>query len=362
MVTGIYLFLLFALPFVVIPLGISPYETYKVIIAEILIEVLLLLKLAHPQSFQFHHFNKRQVILVSLFFALIIVDLLLFPGQNNFFGNPFRLQGILLLIHLLLFSLLASLAKINIPKFIPIISLSLLLITALFLGQNNNGRFYGVLGEPNALAATAIFLFPFIYFKQKLTFKIIGLILSAVIIFLSGSRSGLIALLLQLLFIFLSQKNKISLGKSFLVCLIFLGISLFLPFFDKHSGLYQDRTLVWQTALITGAKSPFVGWGFGNIETAIHTTALALNNANRVEVIDSSHNFVLDYFVQGGIIGLLILVSMLFLSVKNLILNSKRMELAVLLGLITAMSFNPVSVVILVGFWWITGQGFSHSK
>lgn len=362
MITGIFAFLLFALPFVVIPFGISPFETYKVIIAEILIEILLFVKLVHPKSFTPNNFNKQQLFLIVSLIILSIIDFIFFQKSNNFFGNPFRLQGILLFFHLLIFSLLSSQIHLKIPNFVYLSSLLLLFITTIFLGQNSNARFFGVLGEPNALAATAIFIFPFIYFYQKLPFKIMGFLLTIFIIFLAGSRSGTIALFIQISFLFLSQKLKISLGKTFIICLALLGLSLMLPFFEYHTGIYEDRSMVWQTAFLSGLSSPIIGWGFGNIESAIHATAVELHNAIRVQVVDSSHNFILDFFVQGGIVGLLILGRMLFVSTKNLISRSKQMELTILLGLITAMSFNPASVVTLIGFWWLVGQGFSQNK
>jgi hypothetical protein len=362
MIPGIFMFLLFILPFVVIPVGISPYETYKVIIAEILIETLLFIRLIHPKSFGFRKFHKQQIILVGLFSVLIIIDSIIFKSSTNIFGNPFRLQGVLLLCHLLVFSLLSSIIKLKIPGFVPITSLFLLVITTLFIGTNINSRFFGPLGEPNALAATAILIFPFIFFYQKLPYKIIGLLLTISVIVLSGSRSGMIAISIQILFLVLSCKTKISLSKIFLICLSFVVLSLSLPFFENHSGIYENRLTVWQTALSAGLKSSIIGSGFGAVESTIHSAALNLNNAVRVQVVDSSHNFILDFFIQGGIIGLLILGSLLFLSTKNLILSSKKMELAVLLGLMTAMSFNPASIVTLIGFWWTVGQGFSGNK
>ncbi|MEK7517003.1 MAG: O-antigen ligase family protein [Patescibacteria group bacterium] len=356
MITGIFIFLLFILPFVVIPSGISPFETYKVIVAEILIEILLFIKFVHPKSFRFSRFNRAQVVLVFLLFSLIIIDLMIFQSSANLFGNPFRLQGILLLFHLLAFSLLSSLLELKIPKFVYITSLLLLFVTTIFFGINNSSRFFGSLGEPNALAATAVFIFPFIYFYEKLPFKITGLLLTLIIVFLSGSRSGLVALLIQISFILLSQKVN-SLSKTFLICLSLLGLSLLLPLFENNQ-LYENRFMVWQTALSAGLESPFVGSGFGNIESAIHSASLSLDNTIRFQFVDSSHNFILDFFIQGGILGLLIIGTMLFLSVRNLILHSKKMEIAILLGLLTAMSFNPASVVTLIGFWFVIGQGF----
>lgn len=142
MVTGIFIFLLFILPFVVIPIGISPFETYKVIAAEIFIEILLILKLLYPRYFK-KEFNKRQLILTSLLVVLAIFDFIISQNSDSFFGNPFRLQGLLLLLHLLLFFLIAPLIDFKAPRFLYITSLFLLFISTILFGTNSNSRFFG---------------------------------------------------------------------------------------------------------------------------------------------------------------------------------------------------------------------------
>lgn len=364
MTTFLLVFLLFFLPFVFWPFGISPFEAPKVIAAQIAIEILLVVSfLSTPIGLErFKRWIKSRMISFSLIAGLIILSLLglvIFPSATNFFGNQFRLQGIFLLWHLLVFSLLSSRFNLDkVPKFIYLLSLILILATIPFLGGNENGRAVGLMGEPNALAASAIFILPFVFFKQKNFIKIIGVISALIIIFLSGSRSGLIAILIQFIFLFLT--SKYSLKKGFIVSFVLLTLSLSLPIIEG-GGWFENRAVIWQTALLTGLESPILGHGFGNIEHALHQTSITLNNMIQYQLVDSSHNIFLDFWVQGGFVGLFLFIVILIQAFKKLISQSKTLELTALIGLLTVMSFNPVSVVTLVGFWWIIGQGFLPS-
>lgn len=362
MATIILAFLLFFLPFVVIPFGISPFEFPKVIAAEIGIEILLVIKL-FQKNIHINQFNKRQMLLILPLIILTLIDLVFFPSPTAFFGNPFRLQGIFLLWHLLAFSILSNVIPdligdldSRLPITIYILSLVLLLITAISFGGNENGRAIGTLGEPNALAATAAFFLPFL-FGQKNLIKILGFIFALIIIFLSGSRSGLIAIGVESVFLLLKEIVKLSVAKSFILAFILFILSLSLPLIE-NGGWFENRSVIWQTAFVAGLKSPVLGWGFGNIETALHQTSVEMKNLVQHQFIDSAHNIFLDFWVQGGVVGLISLLLIIFFSIKNLIAKSKLLELTIFLGLITVMSFNPVSVVTLVAFWWVVGQGF----
>ena len=107
-------FLLFILPLIFFPFGTSPFETLKVILAEIGIEILLCLQIFKRNSF---YLNKKLLISIVLIILLSTSHLVFLRIQTAFFGNVFRLQGIFLLWHLLLFSILSTKIKItNIPK------------------------------------------------------------------------------------------------------------------------------------------------------------------------------------------------------------------------------------------------------
>jgi len=358
----ILVFLLFFLPFVALPFGISPFESPKVILAEILIEILLLLHFFKKNFLSRIKLQKYQLILSGIIIVLTLLHLILFPSPTSFFGNPFRLQGIFILWYLLAFSVVAANIKTDkIPNYIYLFSIVLIFITIIAFGGNENGRAVGTLGEPNALAATAIFIFPFLVFRQKNFIKVLGFIFALIIIFLSGSRSGLVAFLIESVFILLSQFMKLSIAKSFSLSLILLILSLLLPVIEG-GGWFENRSVIWQTALIAGFNSLLIGSGFGNIDKALHQASVTMNNLLQHQFIDSSHNFILDFWIQGGIVGLTALTAIIFFSIKNLINQSKTLELTALLGLLTVMSFNPVSVTTLVAFWWALGQGFDTNK
>ena len=151
-------------------------------------------------------------------------------------------------------------------------------------------------------------------------------------------------------------------GKALTIALILMLSSLILPFFDK-SKIFENRLEVWQVSLKTAWQKPILGWGFGNVEYALEKTAKSFNyNFVRYQYVDSAHNLWLDWFIQGGAIGLLIIIFLTFKAFINLsVLNHKR-ELVALLGIITAMSFNPASIVTLAAFWWLIGLGFSNKS
>ena len=76
--------------------------------------------------------------------------------------------------------------------------------TSLFLPFMLNGRIVGTLGEPNALAATMIFLCPIAFYNIPHRFKHYGgitqitmILMTGAILFLSGSRSAVIAISLN---------------------------------------------------------------------------------------------------------------------------------------------------------------------
>lgn len=360
---AIVFILLFFLPLLVVPFS-SPFEAPKVILAEILIEVL---------TFSFFIRTSREVIIkiakspkVRLIFGLVIlslIHLIFFRSPITFFGNPFRLQGVFLLWHLLIFSVISSSIKLDqIPKFVYLISLLGLFLGTLIMGGNEAGRAVGTLGEPNALAGAAIFIWPFAWFYRipsKFPIKWIYLLIVLVVIFLSGSRSGLLALAIQVIFLTLTSLRSTT--KSTILCLILIALGFILPLVEG-GGWFENRSQVWSTALISGLQNPIFGSGFGNMEYTLKQTSRLINNNIQYQYVDSSHNFLLDFWVGGGILGLILIISILYISLLGLTRSKNRLLLCAFLGVLTVMSFNPVSVVTLLAFWFLIGQGFNLDK
>lgn len=335
------------------------FETPKVIAGEILIEILLV-SYIFKNKFNLRFFKSYSGLAIGLLMLLTVFDMVFLRTNTSFFGNPFRLQGVFLLWHLLALSIISS--GINLPKKIYLISsfsLVVLALSAFIFGGDFNGRAFGALGEANSLAGAAIFLLPFGLIGTSKGVKIASLLAVVLIVLASGSRAGIIAFLIQLIFFGLVYFARLKISKAFFVSLLLSLGGLVLPIY-AGGGWYENRSEIWYTSLNAGAFSPVIGHGFGNTEKVIHEASLILNNNIQYQVVDSAHNIFLDFWVQGGALGIMALVILIIFTVRNFLQKGQLRELLILLGLLTTLSFNPVSVSLLIAFWWILGQGFKR--
>lgn len=359
--------LVFVVPLLVFPLGRSYFELPKVIAVEALIVTLLMLRVISESKKNFwdqvpllRKIHPLALIFTGLILVVSVIGVVVSPAQSTFFGNVFRLQGVFLLWHLLIFALISadiSFKQLHrlIYNLFPLILLIFTVLT-LTLGITSAGRAVATLGEPNSLAAVALFFGTFVLFKGKLWEKIPASLFTFAIILLSGSRSGLLAFIAVAAFILLCRWKFLGVKRATVVMVIFIFTSLSLPFMEG-GGWFENRGEIWQTAYLMGEKAPLLGNGFGNIQASLEQGGKILNNNIQYQVVDSSHNIFLDFWVQGGVLGLVSLIMLVGLSLYNLAKSKNRLMIALLLGLITTLSFNPLSVVVLLMFWWAVGQG-----
>lgn len=364
--------LLFVLPLVVSPFGRLIFEPPKVLIAEVIIEILFIyLLLASKQPLK--KINKPLIFLCGGLLLLSVIHIILDPSPQKLFGNIFRLQGDILLWHLIALTVIAQSIYFRLKD--QLIYTGSFLTVSLFgvgLGQNSSGRFIGTLGEPNALASIVVFTFTFAYFHAHKTAKIALAVLALVVINFTESKSGLIALGVVILFLLLSENFKWKLKNAFFICLVIIILSLSLPFFERGYWLknntgplqfkFEDRAEIWITSFYAGFDLPIYGSGFGSVQDKIKQTSIKLNNNAQYQIIDSSHNLLLDFWVQGGLAGLGLLLTLVILTFINFIKKGMLLELAAFLGVITVMLFNPVTVVILIAFFWLIGRSFANPK
>ncbi len=363
MTSYLILFLLFLLQFVYLPFGTSFFEGSKVYVAELIIFLLLLFRLFSKRGMAFQTYRKSFLI---CFVALIIVTayhLIANSTQTVFFGNPFRLQGTLLLWFLLAFAFLSTGINIEKKRF-PFLVLSTIILqvicTVLFIGVGSD-RPIGTIGEPNALAAGVLFLWPFLFFtsfKSKWRFGMgaLGILLVFIILFISGSRSGMIAFVVQLFFLMLLRVFPKRFALNTILALVLIAASYIIPILSQ-GDLYENRGEIWKSAIVAGSTHPIVGVGFGNAEYELHKANIKLHNHLPGYYVDSSHNIFLDWWVQGGLVGLGILCFLLFQTFRSFIKEKNIRNSVLLLGLLAALSFNPASIVSLIALWWLIGQG-----
>jgi len=352
--------LLFILPLIVIPLGISPFEAPKVVIAEVVILLLAITRFNLLSKFKVNKFQTIYLLFFAILFLLTLYTLFTSSYIYSLFGNPIRLQGVFLLWCLMVFTFTGEkLWRLKKLRALYLLSALTLFSSTLILGINQNSRAFGTLGEPNALAAVALFFYTIISFWEEKKFKWLTFLGTLIVIFLSDSRSALVGFFIVNLFILLTQYLKLALSKAVIISLILLTFSFILPLLTPKLW-FESRAEIWKTAFFSGLESPFFGQGFGNIQPSIASTAKSLNNNVQYQVVDSSHNFLLDFWVQGGVLGVIPIIGLIHLSLLNFIGRKSRLELALLLGVLTVMSFNPVSVSSLLLFWYLIGQGFGE--
>lgn len=347
-------FLLFFLPFVILPFGSSQFEIPKVIVAQIIIEILVVFRIFRQDM---PKISRLSLISYLVLFAISFVDLIFFQTQYSFFGNTFRLQGIFLLWHLLLFSIFA---EKNIFRNVSAVPLLLFLIVQLcgdfFFGVNDSGRSFGFLGEPNSLAAVALFALPLLFIKKNKK-QLIGIcvLLISVVLIISGSRSGVMGFLIQCFFLLAVFRFPGRYGTILSFSFLLVGLTLFTPFIA--SNIHESRVEIWYAVLLSFLHNPVIGGGFGNIDTLIHKESLTFASFISARYVDSSHNIFLDILIQSGLLGLGAFLFLIVKSISTLYQKRDTVSISLLLGFLTIMSFNPVSVWVLVVFWYLVGQG-----
>ncbi len=362
MFSSLFVFLLFGLVFIFLPLKPFQFEVPKVLLAEIIIGIIFVSFILKNKIKEIK-ISKYLLISTLIIFILTLIDLIFFKTSISLFGNQFRLQGIFLLWNFLLLAILSSLIPVQVPKTSWLIILLLIeLVISLILGFTLDGRIIGTLGEPNALASCIVFLFPFILFSPKSikSLKIAGFAVALLILFLTGSRSGLIAFSIELIAFFLSTIQKINIKKISIFLFVIILISLVLPFFDKETSLLENRKEIWKVSFSAGLTKPLFGFGFGNIEYALHSQAQKINSPIQYIYVDSSHNIILDWWIQGGLIGLITFCFLILSTIFNFVRKKEIIYITTFLGLLVTLLFNPGSVIALLELWWLIGISFAY--
>lgn len=255
-------------------------------------------------------------------------------------------------------------------KYIYLSSFLALFAGALIFGNNSAGRWIGTLGEPNALAAVLVLIFPFVFLNFKSVWvRAIGVIGAIGVLNFTESKSALIALCIELIFLAVLKISRGKYGLSLGISVVLIILSLYLPIAERSYFLstntnplnfrFEDRAQIWNAAFIAGSENPILGSGIESIQDRIHETAVELKFDSQYQVIDSAHNIFLDYWIWGGTVGLGLLGGLGMLGMKNMARKKMRLELTVFLGLLTVLSFNPLTVTVLAAFWFILGRSFA---
>lgn len=353
--------LLFLTPLIYIPSIPFPFELPKVLASEAIIFILFFAWILSTSVKSEIQRNPKVLFVVLPLFLLSLAGFLMQPNLQSLFGNPYRLQGAFLLWSMLMLCIVTAYSiQIRLSSIAWAISFSLLFVSAFLFKHPSTGRAVGTLGEANALSAAAIMLWPFAFLfehhklhQAKTYLFIVVLIATGIIVFLSGSRAGAIALCVQVVYLLLKRFVKVPYIPLIISLALVIG-SLVLPFIDTQ-GVYENRAEIWRTSYAAGFKSPIIGQGFGNVQSGIRESALTIGNNIRFQVVDSSHNIFLDWWIQAGAAGVVILLGITLYSAFVLDKKKQWAYEAMFLGVVSVLLFNPASVVTIISFWWLIG-------
>jgi exopolysaccharide production protein ExoQ len=254
-------------------------------------------------------------------------------------------------VQIITFTLIIHFSKTNALSFLKNISLIILILVVLytmFYFENNfsielEGRFQGFTTSPNNLAQLMNIIFIAWYNPMKiikLNIPVISIsILTVFFILLSGSATGLILIIITVLFhLFPKMNAKTSLK---LVFIGVLSISVFAVFFLRtdetirigsieRNLTFTGRTKIWSNVTEKQIKDNKVLLGYG-YKGFWDVKKGASNNMTDTfkENIQQSHNGFLELYLQFGVISIFIM----FLFFKFFIHNFTHSKVLTLIAI-----------------------------
>jgi len=305
---------------------------------------------------------------------------LVLAGGVFYFFKRYREKGDL--SNWLIFGLLA----VCLVAILPIISSFAYFSPALFYD-----RVYGTFGNPNYLASFIVAILPFLALSERIPriLKWLGLGVVLFTLFLTGSRSAWIAIILAFLVfgileLILRKKYKVLVG-GVVAVLVLVGIGFYQNMADtsslsrlsvKSDDLVSANTRfeLWEAGVKTFFDAPLTGHGQDLVQGNIEKHLPEYLQSNSVFFVDRSHSEFIDMAVTTGIFGFLgylgLILCVFFMGVRALYkgkLKNRTVVLAALMGfsalnLYNAVNFSTISTNVLLYLFIGLILAFSDSK
>jgi len=197
----------------------------------------------------------------------------------------------------------------------------------LFAGNGPGGEH----ADPNVFAASLLLPFAILFSSTlasrgigSLLGNIAGLGLIVVTIVVTGSRAGMLAMLVMTLFIVFAKPRGRILGLG----LVVLAGLLMLPFgFDIQnrwanaiSSGGAGRTDIWQVGMLAFQQHWLFGWGYGSFEAAFDRFVLQAPLTSYISWHRAPHDILLETGVDLGVFGVLFVAIAFFVQFRDLAL------------------------------------------
>lgn len=343
--------ILFLVPFV--PLVIEPYWLFPFVTGKALAFRFLVLALS-TATVALLFFRQIQIkpspqltALGVLLLTMMVADVTAPSYLLAIWGNYERMGGFIELAYLAAYTvILTALVGENWRIYLSLLASASLAVSALaiFLHSTTFIRFpqadmWTVLDNPSYLGEYAMMgLFLCLYLAKDWKWWLLGAAVEIPTIYLSGSRGALIGVCAGLAFY--AYLNAGSLARKVSITAI-LGLIAFAAL-DQSNQLWvrtaaianDPRVNLWQWALHGFSERPWFGWGHEGFRYVF----IQFGHIMSYQPFDRAHNLILDWLVQGGVVGCAAYLSLIGVTAWGL-----RREPA-LLALIAAYLVNTMFV------------------
>ncbi|HEY4523498.1 MAG TPA: O-antigen ligase family protein [Candidatus Paceibacterota bacterium] len=392
------LFLLLPLPLYTSSLMLFPFITGRNFGFRILVELLVivwagLLILSREYRPQLTWLTRSVILFL---FVVTLADILGANPYRSFWSNYERMEGLLMILHVVLFYLLVTtafrrfqdwkwyfLGSTAVSVIVSFFGLSQKLgLTRVFQGgEGRSIRVDGTIGNPTYLASYLMFHIFFLLFfiwRERNAYLRWGagavVLFELMIIYFTATRGVILAIIgvagfMGLAFVFRRpQDTREVILRKIAIGTLAVGIAVVGLFFafrnndivKKNPTLarftsisvgertVQSRFLIWQMAWQGVKERPVLGWGQENFY-------LIFNKYYNPQLwssepwFDRSHNVFLDWLVHTGFLGLAAYLMILFFGLKNVWTAFKRQrivfyEAGILAGLFGVYFFQNLFV------------------
>jgi O-antigen ligase/tetratricopeptide (TPR) repeat protein len=345
--------------------------------------------------------QKNPLNLSLLFWGGVCLSTAIFGHDfhSSFWSNLERMEGFVGLFHILIFFFIISnslkkRAEWNLLFLISCVVACLVVITGIIREHESlkvGERLFSSLGNPSYLGLYLLlhlFLGGFLLINYASKWRI--LIVSMILIFLIGilfsqSRSAVFGLLVGLSilmgFVVFSKNVSLVIRWGLAIFLIFSCLGVLAVFKSSESSLVKNSTFLtrfvrvatssktsisrlnnWKVTYEGFKEKPVLGWGQENYQYvfAKHFLPQLYDDA---PWYDRSHNFLLDWLVSGGILGLFSFLApfgiMVWFSIRNTQLSN--LPKGLFMGVIGAyfannfFGFDSLTSVMMIfsiiGYW-----------
>ncbi len=380
------------IPLIFLPEAYIAYEVPKVWFVERWIEILGILTLILiPKIAKKERVDNQLIFTIVAFLVFSFISSIIGADPlKSVFGNYYRKDGLLTLIHLaiLFFSISILFHKKWVLFFSEAVSLGTLAssIWAVYCGASY--YFFGKtiltdwggpiaisFGNPNFLAGYLLVTLPLVTIaiknnkgKSKIVWKL-TVVLQSVAILLTRSWAGVLGLVLFFAGWMVIAKRGNKVGIALTAATIILTL---LIFYQKPVRIQQtsniivaeSRERIFTKALLSFKKKPWTGWGWANFDIAFVSVEWPLKMYDDVYV-DKAHSLILEVLVTTGLPGVILYLFILYRVIKNTLKYdrkySKYLTLSIILFILHSQT-NIISISEEVLFWTIAGITSKQSQ